>query len=407
MKYGVIAHTTTTNLGDDVQTYAAMKLLPRVDYFLTRERLDSFRSENNEPVAVVMNAWWMWEKWNWPPADCIYPLMVSMHMNNYTYRENGTPVQSEWLEGLGGEYFRAYGPVGARDQTTVDFFQDHNIDTYFSGCLTLTLPKQKVTPDAGTYVCLVDLKPELEAKAREWLKDTGLEIRTMTHKCNYRNVEVSMEERMKTVEEVLTVYQNAKMVITSRLHVTLPCLALEVPVMSIVDLNIPKNHTRWAPYTDWVNYISEKDFINHHFTYDFQNPVPNPDTYRATRESLIQKVKDFVAETDGDFTVEQLKKTTYTEQEAYEWQHELMHWTLDTWLYANRSLLKDINKYKKEAEKAKREAKKLKKELAELKKLCPDPKKYKAMETQLKYLKFSDVVRCYHRRLKRKLSKKK
>ena len=97
MKYGVIAHTTTTNLGDDVQTYAAMKLLPRVDYFLTRERLDSFRSENNEPVAVVMNAWWMWEKWNWPPADCIYPLMVSMHMNNYTYRENGTPVQSEWL----------------------------------------------------------------------------------------------------------------------------------------------------------------------------------------------------------------------------------------------------------------------------------------------------------------------
>ena len=68
MKYGVIAHTTTTNLGDDVQTYAAMKLLPRVDYFLTRERLDSFRSENNEPVAVVMNAWWMWEKWNWPPA---------------------------------------------------------------------------------------------------------------------------------------------------------------------------------------------------------------------------------------------------------------------------------------------------------------------------------------------------
>ena len=147
--------------------------------------------------------------------------------------------------------------------------------------------------------------------------------------------------------------------------------------MSIVDLNIPKNHTRWAPYTDWVNYISEKDFINHNFTYDFQNPVPNPDTYRATRESLIQKVKDFVAETDGDFTVEQLKKTTYTEQEAYEWQHELMHWTLDTWLYANRSLLKDINKYKKEAEKAKREAKKLKKELAELKNFVLTPKSIK------------------------------
>ena len=60
MKYGVISHKTTTNLGDDIQTYAAVKLLPHVDYVLTREKLDTFHSENDEPVAVVMNAWWMW-----------------------------------------------------------------------------------------------------------------------------------------------------------------------------------------------------------------------------------------------------------------------------------------------------------------------------------------------------------
>lgn len=123
MKYGIITHWTTMNLGDDIQSYAAAKLLPQVDYILVRESLDTFVSQNNEPVGVVMNAWWMWEKWNWPPAECIYPLMISMHMNNYNIYRKASPIQGEWLEGIGGDYFRAYGPVGSRDETTVEYFK--------------------------------------------------------------------------------------------------------------------------------------------------------------------------------------------------------------------------------------------------------------------------------------------
>lgn len=43
MKYGVIVHKTTMNMGDDIQSYAAAKILPHVDYYLARENLDSFR----------------------------------------------------------------------------------------------------------------------------------------------------------------------------------------------------------------------------------------------------------------------------------------------------------------------------------------------------------------------------
>ena len=32
MKFGVVIHKPTMNLGDDIQTYAAAKLLPHVDY---------------------------------------------------------------------------------------------------------------------------------------------------------------------------------------------------------------------------------------------------------------------------------------------------------------------------------------------------------------------------------------
>ena len=109
-----------------------------------------------------------------------------------------------------------------------------------------------------------------------------------------------MEERFQTVENILTQYQNAKVVITRRLHVTLPCLAMGVPVVSIVNLNDSGNYTRWAPYSDWVNYISEKDFIAHTFDYDFTNPKTNKTDYLKTRESLIQSVNDFVEKTkDG------------------------------------------------------------------------------------------------------------
>lgn len=360
MKYGVLMHKTTMNLGDDIQSYASAQFLPHIDYLVERENIDSFKSEGNEPVGVIMSAWWMWQKWNWPPAECIVPKLISMHMNNYTIYRKASPIQDEWLEGIGGEYFRANGPIGCRDQTTLDFFTEHGFDCYFSGCITLTLPKQKTTPDAGTYVCLVDLNPKLEAAAREWLSGSGLEIRVLSHNCDYRKSDASMEERFAEVERILTQYQNAKFVVTRRLHVSLPCLAMETPVLSIVNMNDIGNATRWAPYADWVHYVPDQDFIDGKFTYDYNNPPPNKEAHIPTRDALAESIRQFIEETkDVELPIGQIKKTSYTEEEARSWQHELMHWTLDKWLHQNRGLLDDRNKHRKKAEEAEEKYKKL------------------------------------------------
>ena len=350
MKYGVLMHKTTMNLGDDIQAYASAQFLPHVDYLVERENIDSFQSEGNEPVGVIMSAWWMWQKWNWPPAECIVPKLVSMHMNNYTIYRKASPIQDEWLSGIGGDFFRANGPVGCRDQTTLDFFNERGFDCYFSGCITLTLPKQKKTPDAGTYVCVVDLKPELEAATREWLKDSGLEIRVMTHHCDYRKSEDTVEQRLKRVEDLLTQYQNAKFVVTRRLHVSLPCLAMETPVLAIVNMKDPGNTSRWAPYYSWVHNIADDDFISGNIDFDYNNPPANKREHIATREALTASIRQFIDETkDSTLPIEQIKKTAYTEEEARRWQNELMHWTLDRWLHLNRGMLDERNKYKKKA----------------------------------------------------------
>ena len=355
MKFGVILHKTTMNRGDDIQTYAAMQHLPQVDYVIERENTSSFRSKDNEPVAVIMSAWWLWKKWNWPPAECIIPKFVSMHMNNYTIYRKSSPIRDEWLEGIGGEYFRKYGPLGVRDQSSLDFFMERGFDSYFSGCITLTLPKQKKTEDAGTYVCLVDLNDKLEQAAREMLKDTGLKIKVFTHRCDYRNSGTSLEERMDAVEKLLTQYQNAKFVITRRLHASLPCLAMGVPVLSVVKIEDEGNFTRWEPYSKWIHFVSNKDFRAGNFEYDFLNPPENKEDYKDTREALIKEISEFVEEMkDCSLPLSQVKKTSYTGEEAREWRSKLMESTLDKWLEEDRKFLEEKEELEKSLKRYKR-----------------------------------------------------
>jgi len=256
--------------------------------------------------------------------------MTSMHICEIDDFYKPYPTREKWLHEIGGDYFRAYGPVGCRDMTTLEMLKGLNIDAYFSGCLTLTLPKQKETPDAGNYVCLVDLTKEPEKAAREYLAKTGLKIKVFNHVCNYSDSsEAKMEERFEKVEALLTQYQNAKMVITRRLHVALPCLALGTPVFPIVDLNLDDNYARWMPYSDWLNCVSESDFLGHKFDYDFCNPPANSNNHLAMRETLIKQVETFVEQTkDLECLASEIKKTIYTELEVMKWRNELMQWVI-------------------------------------------------------------------------------
>jgi len=414
MKYGVITHKTTLNIGDDIQTYAAVNLLPRVDYVLTRESLDNFASNGNEPVGVLLGHWWLWSKWNWPPAECVYPLPIGMHINEMDIYASGSPLQRDWLGGIGGDYLRAYGPVGCRDASTMELLEACGIEHYLSGCLTLTLPRQKKTDNAGAYACLVDLKPALEAKAREYLKDTGLEIVNATHVCDYKNTDLTFEQRMEKARELLTLYQNARIVLTSRLHAALPCLAMETPIVPILDLGLARNATRWAPYSAWLPCVSEQDFCNRAFDYDFANPPANKEDYLPLRQSLIERAGCFVTETkDLDEPVEAIKKTTFSEAQARQWQYGLMRDTLDAWLYASREMHAKARKQKaKDAKQiadckakladGKKELSVCQKELAACKKQLEGGKKeiagYKKrvskMQSELDRLNGMFVVRC-------------
>ena len=329
MKYGLLVNENNRNIGDDIQSYAAANFLPRVDVIVDREKLDMFSYKNkNEPVAIIMAAWFMWRKFNWPPSDQLFPLLIGYH--HYERRLDplanvyAIPVFREHYDGIGGEWLKSYGPVGCRDLFTCEVFSSKKIPNYFSGCITLTLPKQKYTKNRGEYICCVDLNKDVENKIRSFVGNS-CEIINETH--STENIKgVSWEERALRVEKYLTLYQNAKYVVTRRLHVALPCLAMEVPVMCIQSKSM-NDPNRFEPYKKWLHFCNNNDFLkNGYKNFDFINGTPNKPDYRSTRDSLIKRIKSFIdfCENNKDKDISFFNKKTYDKNEENKWRVQFL-----------------------------------------------------------------------------------
>ena len=395
MKYGVLYNKYNINIGDDIQAYATARFLPQVDYFIDREYIDDFKTENGEPVAVIMNAWYMWAKWNWPPSKYILPHMIGFHYADHQLaHQPGSPIKFEFLEGIGGDYLRAYGPIGCRDKFTMGKLNELGIDAYFSGCITMTLPKMPEREDKGSYICLVDLDKRVERKIIKMLENEDIEVKVITQN-RARDGDMSWEDRCKMVEELLTLYQNARCIVTKRLHCSLPCLAMDVPVYLVKEM---ENDIRFDPYYDFFYRTTVTKFLNDEFDYDFLNPPKNKGMHIPYREKIIESCENFIKSVENETrTVDELCKTTYTPDEILRWRHDTMKQAMNLWLVEGRVIQKDkkalekqgviknkkIAKLEKELESAKKKAAKFKGELVTAKKERDSLAKYQKQFEQL------------------------
>ena len=102
----------------------------------------------------------------------------------------------------------------------------------------------------------------------------------------------SWDERRKRVEDALKLYQGAHMVITTKLHCSLPCLALGTPILLLYDTSFAENEDRIGTYLSYLNYVKREEFLNTEI--DFENPKENSNKYLELREKLEEKCKEFV-----------------------------------------------------------------------------------------------------------------
>lgn len=294
IKYGLFEYTTE-NIGDEIQSIAARRFLPRVDYYFDRDNID-LTDTHGDTVKLIMNGWYTHKPENFPPLNKdIKPLLISMYVEQHI---NDGATAKRFKSKKSKAFFKKNGPVGARDLSTLQYFKDNGIKSYFSGCVTLTLERDERIKDKE-YVLAVDVSDAVYDMVRS-MTDREV-IRIDTNHCS----DMSRDSRFAMAEYFLTLYQSASSVITTRLHCMLPCLALKTPVFAIAG----REPHRYAGLIDLARHSTEEEFLaNAKNLFSFDNPSPNSDDYMKIRNKLIKKCSAYTGyDSSGSyFTYESL-----------------------------------------------------------------------------------------------------
>jgi hypothetical protein len=254
---------------------------------------------------------------NWPPEENIIPLFISMHIT----RQNSSYKLLPHRKLI--DYYKQFEPIGCRDYGTLRYFQKIGVDAYFSGCLTLTL-ENKFSERNDSIVLADPIRANYTEGYRNYIVDQIIPkkykdsiINTYHHN---RDRNRTVEERFKEAENLLEIYSKAKIVITSRLHVALPCIALGTPVYfinagyhsALFNLN-----DRFEGLIDYFKVIGEDYFPNSGpglinkgirvlnlyqgkkikpLPIDWENPEPNNIDIKPIADQLRKTVSDFIKE---------------------------------------------------------------------------------------------------------------
>ncbi len=289
VKFGLLKYQTS-NLGDEIQSIAARRFLPRIDFLVDREGLDSFAGPGDVEHRILLNGWFMHDPHHWPPAPTLAPLFISFHLSDMITPSvgPGRAPSDVLLRGPNLEYLRHTGPVGARDLHTLALLEKNQVDAYFSGCLTLTL-EERHPDEIEAFIALVDLDDEVADACRA--RSTS-ELRRFTHIDRNHG---DTAERFTRAERLLAVYRRAKCVITSRLHAALPCLAMGTPVLI---LNTQPDQSRFLGLHSIIRNGSRTEFLADRLDFKLEHPTANPEDYLPLRRSLIQRVEAYVRHGD-------------------------------------------------------------------------------------------------------------
>jgi hypothetical protein len=322
MKYGLLNYIENQkyfNVGDNIQSLAAKQFLPKVDKYVDRESLASY---NGDQVKLIMNGWFIHNTTNWVPSDKIIPLFVSFHMNN-----TAAPTM---LNDKGIAYLKKHEPIGCRDEFTVKILKEKGIDAYFTGCLTLTLDSYKVDDsERGDDIYIVDplynypSKQRLFYSVRSTIKSIlngkvfhlgkknkhlkNLIDIDLLKTANYIDQEpldnITDKERFERAETILKKYAKAKLVITSRIHCALPCLAMGTPVIYINGFDTFVDSCRFEGILELFNRIDINSQTGQ-YTANFplkdkinaNTMVKNLGLHHKLAEPLKERCKKFIAE---------------------------------------------------------------------------------------------------------------
>ncbi|HEL2310123.1 polysaccharide pyruvyl transferase family protein [Streptococcus suis] len=277
VKYALFSYSTE-NIGDEIQSIAASRFLPQIDYYINRDYMNDFKPDTDEQIKLIMNGWYSHRPQNFPlKNEQITPLLISMFVTGRAK----VPFSSE--ENVA--FFKKYGPVGARSADTKEYMESLGVESYWSGCMTLTLQPEKYIKKQD-FVLAIDLPEEACQKLE---KESKLPVIRLSVYTNHKYM--SDTRRMKLAKYYLYLYQSARLVVTTRLHATLPCLALGTSVLNIELPNFEPE--RFGSLRELSNHMTLDEFMSGTGDYDINNPKENPTEFLEARKNLEDRCQAF------------------------------------------------------------------------------------------------------------------
>lgn len=278
MKYGKILHNYGEqvkknlgyyNLGDAIQTIGIEYIYKKMgieDEQIVEIEVNNLKTYEGEYVLLPMYSVAVGIGFaELPLSPKIIPLFISTH------------VAKNNLNEMEISYLRQYAPIGCRDEYTLQIMKKNNILAYLSGCLTAVMPKLEGINENGK-VFFVDVPEKIfdyiptEIKSNMEITTHMVDIpkRTMKKEDAYDNYNKSKKQLEKY-------YKQAKMVVASKQHALIPCLAAGIPVVAVVE-NISQ---RFSWFDKYIKIYSENEFQNIDWN-------PKPVEYEYMKERLFK-----------------------------------------------------------------------------------------------------------------------
>ncbi len=208
-KFALLKYSTH-NLGDDIQTIALSRLLPHVDYYFDRRDIRELYQQPEKDIKLIINGWQrIQEQYGWPIPKDINCLYISV----YFYNRQTVPKEPRY-------------PIGCRDPWTFRLCVRERVPAWISWCTTLSLIRPNVPSEDKIYIV------DVFGKGRKYIPEKILSRAEILTHVIYDGCE-DQNRRYAIANDLLFRYAKAQLVVTSRLHAMLPCVAMGTPVVFI------------------------------------------------------------------------------------------------------------------------------------------------------------------------------
>ncbi len=287
MRYGKISLLTDQvdhiNYGDVVQDFACEYLLSLI----------GIQQEEMIEIPIAQSA-------SYDGEYVIVPIYNAMldgyYSGEHRFSERIIPVFLGFTTDLAClpnemcAYLKRYEPIGCRDEYTFRLLRRYGIYAYMGGCITTILPSRDHTPEKPS-VFLVDVPRELIPHIPQQYHSVTKEI---TQTATFPMTQDTQEQRRKIREAARAFYQKyhdeATLVVTSKLHSALPCLAMGIPLILARD-------EMWKTFTfvdAYTNIYLEEEFGKINWN-------PEPIAWDKIREQSLQVFKKRLLEAQERF----------------------------------------------------------------------------------------------------------